>query len=265
MKQTLFLFSLSLLLLAPPTLSAQDENRASELFSESLELAESGNLPAAILLMDSAIRLNPDSPNAYWNLGIWYGEVGEYIKALETWRKYRSLEPDDWQGRAKVIQTCQALGDTACREKEREELFTLWESGTDSALSSKEMYCRDQFSVGTMKVFAFETFAPSGDRMIFYTFYPFDSSGNAASRFSLGSYEMTTQMARDVGEIAEDERIYHLDEYGGSNYSHATWGMYGFKPSYEEVKGFVSAALEWQNKPMSSSSPVRTETEEEEK
>ena len=232
MKHQLLSLLTTFALLTPLTLFGQDPDIEiiNQLFSQSIEVAEQGDIQTAIVLMDSVRQFVPESPNPYWNLGIWYGQTDEYEKALKTWLKFRELEPDDWHARAKLIQTYQALNDTLNRDYEREELLRLWTTGTDSTLASEDMYCRDQFSVENKRILAYETFAPSGNRMVFYTFYILDSLGETASRFSLGSYEMTTQLSRELGEISKDERIYHLDEYGSENYNHATWGMFVIKP-----------------------------------
>ncbi len=242
MNHLLNILVLLAFLTIPATLSAQDEELVGQLFEQSLREADNGNLEEAAVLMDSIIAIAPDVINAYWNLGIWYSQLGKHKLALDKWHQIHIMAPEDWKVHSKLIQTYEALGDTLARDYERKALIDLWESRTNSVLSETTEFCRDQFYVNEQHVMVFEEFSPSGEQMIFYRFFLIDSTGGASNFISLGSYETTTQISREMGEIGTDERLYHLDGYYGS--SHINYGFYTPQPSYAVIKSRVIEILQ---------------------
>ena len=97
---------------------------------------------------------------------------------------------------------------------------------------------------------AFETFEPAGDRRVYYTFYLPGPDGQPRGQYSLGSYDQTTQIAREVGDIGKNERLYHLDWY--AERVHATYEFYRALPGYETVRADVVAAITGAKRPVSS-------------
>jgi hypothetical protein len=85
-------------------------------FEESLRLLEAGQTEAGVRLLTRVERAGP-SAAVYWNLGIGHSELGEHREALAAWGHYLGEKPDDWRARAKLIQSYQALGDTAARDE----------------------------------------------------------------------------------------------------------------------------------------------------
>ena len=88
---------------------------------------------------------------------------------------------------------------------------------------------------------AYEFFAPSGDMKVFYRFSVLNEDGNEAFWYSLGSYDLTTSVAREIGEIGDNERLYHLDMYKKA--SHQTLGFFKKMPAYDVIKENVISAL----------------------
>ena len=97
---------------------------------------------------------------------------------------------------------------------------------------------------------AFEFLSPSGDRRVFYRFSVLDAAGEEDFWYSLGSYDVTTAIARHTGEIGETDRLYHLDRYDEG--SHHTLGFFKKAPGYDDIKQNVVAALKGSIKPFSS-------------
>ena len=141
-----------------------------------------------------------------------------------------------------MIQTFQDLGWTERRDREREALLSWYSMATGDERPELDVFCREQFSVGEKRVMAFESFEPSGDRRVYYRFTVLGEEGKEDYRYSLGSYETTTLIARETGQIGEDQRLYHLDRYDPR--SHSTLGFYREKPDYEAVRKSVVLALE---------------------
>ena len=213
-----------LAILAAKPLRAQDSAVVERLYSTAVAAGTSGDLRTAISAMDSVVQLDSLIPDAYWNLGLWQSAAARPTEALSAWQRYRQLQPGDWHVRAKLIQAHQALGDTVGRNLERDALLALRATKKDKALARVREYCREQFRVGSTAVMAFETFEPKGDRRVFLTFYVMDSTGKSLGHFSLGSYDVTTAVARSTGSIGPKDRMYHLDWYEGN--AHATFGFY---------------------------------------
>jgi hypothetical protein len=87
--------------------------------------------------------------------------------------------------------------------------------------------------------------------------YRFEVSGKKGEkslfRITLGSYDFSTQAARQLGQIEKDERMFHLDSYAGRD--HATFAMIGAKPlSYEQTRKLVVEIIEGKRRPISGSS-----------
>jgi tetratricopeptide (TPR) repeat protein len=220
------------------------------LFREALEHAEGGRLEQAVAAMERARARAPDHPSVLWNLGLWYAELNRHEKALEIWKRYRDLEPDDWHARAKLIQTYQALGRTELRDRERAALLEWYAAAEEDDRPEQDLFCREQFVVGNRRIMAFEYFEPAGERRVFFRFSVLDVNGEEDFWYSLGSYDVTTQIARETGEIGEEDRLYHLDQYGESY--HATMSFMREMPTYGDVRKQVVASLESKSTPAGS-------------
>jgi len=234
---------------AQTTLSAQDA------FEAGIEQAESGHHREAIAFFQLAYQANPEGVGVLWNLGLSSAELGEHREALKYWLAFQKLRPQEWRAQAKLIQTYQALGDTAARDKVRDELLAKHRAvAPDSDLGRNEMYCREQMVVAGRKILAFEYFEPKGARRVFYAFIILNQEdpGKEDYRYSLGSYDSTTQIAWETGSLSRDKRIYHLDKYEAK--SHWTYGLYEEPQSYEAVRARVVEAMNGRAQPLSGTS-----------
>jgi len=200
-------------------------------------------------------RVQSDLPvdsSVLWNLGLAFAATGEHAKAIETWQSYRKIAPDDWAARAKLVQSYQALGDTKARDEEIKSLYEYRKNSPDPKVNTAPRFCREQAVMGKRSVFVFEYFSPSGDRQQFLHFCVLNKKGEIDYYISLGSYDATTEIAQELGEIPKDGRMYHLDEYTDNR--HATYAFFKTKPDYDEVRSVVLSVLEGQLKPTSSTS-----------
>lgn len=242
----------AVLALAPAAAGAQEDSvSVGQLAEQAAAAGEAGRLEESIQLLERLRPLDPNNPNVHWNLGLSYATTGRHPEALASWQAYRVLQPDDWHVRAKLIQAYAALGDSVRLEQERAALLELRKAGTDAALMRQAHYCREQFRVGDHRVMAFEVFEPEGDEMVFYTFYTLDEDEDILGRYSLGSYDRTTMVARATGEIQPGARLYHLDWYEANG--HATFGFFTERPGYAETRRMVVAALTGEARPVSRS------------
>ncbi|MBN2382431.1 tetratricopeptide repeat protein [bacterium] len=211
-------------------------------FRQATDLMEAGKYAEAIPLLDRVLVAYPDDPSVLWNIGIATVEAGNHSRALDAWQRYRLKAPKDWRALAKIIQSYQALAQLDNRDAAREELLTHWKTVLSKEEKSPLYYCREQFSVAGRKVLALEYFDPSGPRRIYYRFSVTDSSGREDYYISLGSYDTTTEIARELGEIGNDQRAYHIDKYDGPE--HKTFTHFNEEPKYDAVRKIVVNILQ---------------------
>lgn len=220
------------------------------IFNKGVTLLQQKKFKEAIPYLKKVVKISP-SESVYWNLGIANSEINDYNEALFYWRKYEEINKSDWRIKAKIIQAYQALGDTASRNIEIDNLYYLKSISTDSNFINADRFCREQFTINGKKVFSFEYFDPQGDRRIYYRFSVIDEKGFESFYISLGSYDLTTDIARELGEISSYERAYHLDYYEKD--THISYGHFNNKLSYDQTRKMVIDILNNKLKPLSSS------------
>ena len=206
------------------------ETSPEERFSKAIEYLEDDRFSEAIPLLESVRESHPSDPAVLWNLGIASAATGRDASALEYWRLYRTVQPDDWRGIAKLVQTHQALGDLKARDRERDALFAFRRDSPDPAVKGLDRYCREQGMLGGRRVFVFEYFEPSGPMAVYYDFSFVDLAGIREFRITLGSYDFTNQIAHETGELPPDQRLFHLDKY--FERGHALITFFHGRPSY---------------------------------
>ncbi|MES0490582.1 MAG: tetratricopeptide repeat protein [Leptospirales bacterium] len=203
------------------------------------------------------IQMKPDHVSAHYNLGQLYQTLGKHEKALASFSKVIELDENDWRALTKIIQESQALGNKKERDAAREKLYSLYKNDKSKKLTKQGFYIRDQFDVKSGKVFVLEYFELNGKMPKKYIFKLYEhSSEDSEFYISLGSYEGTNTIAREIGDIGPDERMYHLDGYE-SNGTHYTYTFFKSEPDYDMVKALVLEILSDKFKPVSSSRPVK--------
>lgn len=226
---------------------------AESAFKTATGLMEKGQHKQAIPYLKRVQMELPENPSMLWNLGLALAETGNHPGAAEIWRSYRRVDPDDWRARAKLVQAYQALGDIKARDGEIKSLYEYRKNSSDAKLNAVDRFCREQSVMAGRSVFAFEYFSPQGSRQKYFLFSVVNKKGDEEFHISLGSYDSTTQIARELGEISMGQRLYHLDEYRGA--LHKTYAFFKEKPDYDKVRTTVVSVLEGKLKPMSASSP----------
>lgn len=176
-------------------------------------------------------------------------EVDDWTTAIDELEPLRERFPSDLVIRSWLLICWQNVGDLARRDLDHQALVEIWQS-----LDSEErdpLFTRDYFRTSGKRVEALEYFELEGERALKYVFYVTDPANGEETRLSLGSYELTTLFMRQRGEIGQDERAFHLDEYGVN--SHLTWAFFHGEPSYDEVRNLVEEILAGKHEPLSSS------------
>ncbi len=233
-----------------PGVAPQDENP----FDRGVRLYEQGQYAASITPLEQALNRYPEGSNILWNLGLASAAAGQPEKALTYWQRYRTLRSGDWQVLPKLIQTYQALGRIEPRDETLAELLQLRAHTQDPEFLEARWFCREQFKMDGRRVLAYQFFEPSGEWMQLYRFSVTDPGGREAFFISLGSYEMTNQLSRELGDIQTDERVYHFDGYYPDGV-HKTFGFLNAQtaPAYDAIRPTVLEILKGEIQPVSSS------------
>ncbi len=185
-------------------------------------------------VLKSVVDKVPDNTTILWNLALFSVLSGQHKSALEYWKQFSNYEPDNMLIQSKIIQAYQALEDRGNRDREIQKIFQMYERNADPNFIRQNRFCREQYALGDWRVFVFQFFKPGEKNKYFYRYSVTDKSGNEKFWLSLGSYQTTTEIAREMGSISDSERIYHLDYYESN--LHSTKGMYTKKPAYDDLR-----------------------------
>lgn len=213
---------------------------------------EAGRYEQAVAKYEEALKLEPKHSDALYNAGMAAHLGGKPAKAAEFWQRLKVDRPEDFQLHAKLVQAYEAVGDSVKRDRTRAEIKVLHSKLDEKTRAERDSFCRDQFLAGGRRILVFEYFELSGQRPVRYSFIVLTSAGKEDYHLSLGSYEETTKIARELGEIGPKDRIFHLDGYYEGGRRHSTFGMYNVEPKYEDIKRSVIQILEGKKKPASS-------------
>ena len=160
----------------------------------------------------AAIKQKPDDVDSHYNLGQLYQDTKQYRFAIKRFETVVELAPNDWRAISKLVQVNEAASDYAARDAAIERIYEVWRSNVNEDLSKQGFYIREQRKTENGKVFALEYFELKGERARKFVFKLQDEqTGELKFDVSLGSYDHTTNISRELGEIGADERIYHLD------------------------------------------------------
>lgn len=251
----ILIFGFSAYAQTPRTYTAEEEARAEKMFSDANAVMEADKPAEALAKYKELLNLFPDEMGAMYNGGLAAFQSKDFDQALTLWKRLKQLDADDWQVRAKLIQTYQNLGKIPERDAERRELIELRKSGKIDELKEAEYYVREQSELGGRSVMVFEHFDMVGPRGVKFVFYILDNEGGIDYRISLGSYDTTNAIWREIEKRKPDERLFHLDGYF-KNGAHATYGMYPKEPNYDETREIVKNILEKKSKPISATIPA---------
>lgn len=203
-------------------------------YSQGMDLLEAGKPNKAIPYLVKAQELNSASNGANWGLASAYLNAGISLKAEVFFLKYYSSNPSDPYALEKLIQVYQEKSQLKEVESYVVKLRAIWK--TDSAYSSKDGFIRDLFIDTDRSFVGYEYFLPESPNKIYYRFLPL-KSGNKDELISLGSYDSTSSISRELEGKPKDWRLYHLDGYCGN--SHTTYGFFDSKPSYQSIREIV--------------------------
>ena len=218
----------------PATQPAVSEEEGAAAFERGVEAMNNGDWAVAESNLATAAAARPESTSAWFNLALVRSAQDKHEAAIEALQKVVELEPDDWQARAAQLPALEALDRGEEAQAMADELRQMYADGNIDA----ERFPRQRYMIGEQQVMAYEYFTLQGPRGVRYVFFLIDDEGMVQHRYSLGSYDFTTEASRAVGEIGPNERVWHLDGYSPDN-AHQTFGFFNEPPSYTQTRGFV--------------------------
>ena len=234
------------------SLYCQNSESVQKLFDAGADLMEQSRFREALERFQAGLALSPDDTSMLYNAGLAAFSCGNFEASVKHWQRVKTLDPADWQVRAKLIQAYQALGDVAKRDSERSAVLEIRKRGDIPELTEARQYCREQFDAAGERLMVFEHFDLVGDRAVRYVFIVLKPNGKEEKfHLSLGSYESTNAVWRQATKPTPKpgERLFHLDGY--YEWGHATYGMMSPEPSYDTVRAAVVDILNGRTKPAS--------------
>ena len=228
---------------------AQEPDPGAMRLAEADEFFAQKRYPEAIAKYRECLAASPDRPTALYNGGLAAYQAGQFDVAVEWWERLHGLEPKDTGVLAKLVQAHQARGEREKRDATRAELLRQRAQLPEAERRKRERYCRDQFRVGDQRVMAFEYFELTGDRALRYRFSILDADGAEKEYVSLGSYEMTTRVARELEQIGKEDRLFHLDGYFGKAKNYAAFDVFKKEPGYDDVREAVIEIVKKRTEP----------------
>lgn len=140
-------------------------------YNAGVVLKKIGRNKEAIEHWKTALQANPNNVDAAYNIAQLAYDTKDFISALEWFQNVRIFTPEDFGTAKKILQVQYALSRWKDAELTREELFRLHRESKDPKVRALKDYCFDQFDVGELHVFAYETFESSGEDAVLYTFH----------------------------------------------------------------------------------------------
>lgn len=176
---------------------------------------------------------------------------GRHKESLKGFKTVVENFPTDFQAKEKVIQELSALNMLKERDLQIKNLYNFKSSLSGKKQNNRIFFTREQFSIGNEKLIVHEYFKLVGKRAVKFSFLVLTESGDKIKyKLSLGSYNSTTEISRELGEIGKNERLYHLDGYYPGK--HSTFGFFKGEPKYNLIKNNVIKIITGSIKPVSS-------------
>ena len=208
-------------------------------------LGKMGRLEGALAKFLSALIVDKKNVTAHFNAGQAYQQIKKPAKAIYHFKKVLQYKERDWMAREKLIQLYQKMEKPEEVKTQREYLIGMFKKGEVPVKS----FIREEFELGPYFVVAYENFLHSvlGRRPVFLNFAVYTRKYKRfLRRYSLGSFEVTNEIARRSGRLKKGERLYHLDVIEGRRKSRERHHVVSWvkKPSYDDVRKVVYERLE---------------------
>ena len=206
-------------------------NKANEAFDKQ-------DFKTALFLYEKILKKDTNNLNVLMWAAVAAQEVNNKNKQINLLRLLVKNDSKGLKGRKLLIQALHENNQTADCENEIKELISTWKLQVNEVKKKEVYFFRDQFTIGEYDIIALQYYKLEGKRAKRYHFVvEKEKSPKSSYAITLGSYPETTLMAREQGNIKEDERIWHVDGYTGTR--HFTYAFFNTKLSYQKMKEIV--------------------------
>ena len=236
------------LLLAPAgSASAQDQDLndprvpwASELFEEGLQLLEQDQPAEALARFRQIVD---EMPTPYGSL--WYGgsaaiAIDDRQTAIDYSERLLSYSerpwPSDWYIHIRLVPLYHQVGDFAARDRARDAAVAAWEASDDPEVRDRTVFVIETVNVEGTRVRALQRVCLCGEVAKRYVF-TIEPAQGASWFITLGSYETTSDYARERQGRPAEWRIWHLDGYAPG--IHYTFTFFDQEPDYDTVAAIM--------------------------
>jgi tetratricopeptide (TPR) repeat protein len=207
------------------------------------------NYDAAIRFIEQARAIDPQNVEALQMAGIIYEMGDRPAEHLAAVKRLAEINPESEYALGRLLVADANAGRKEEAAAYRKRLIELHGKGKTTSPS----FDRETFTVGKSLVVAREHYQLEGPRAVRYAFDVKPPEG-PGYRISLGSYDITTEIARQTGSIKADERMFHLDWYGPED-EHRTYGMFAKEPTYEATRVMVREIVDGKRDILGASKP----------
>ena len=206
------------------------------------ELFAAGEYKLALAAYEERLKTDPENQTLLYNAGQSAFMIGENKIALEKWLALEKLASDDFVTKEKLIQTYSNLKLDKDVAKRITDLTKLRSTTKDAKYKTKRSFCRDQFLVDEKRVIVHQHFDYPKDEIEYSAYLVDEATGQPEVTFRLWSSKVTNAIAKEHGELKDDERYVHIDEYQrdgtSTNYYNSKAGL-----SYADFKKRISEII----------------------
>lgn len=232
---------------------------ANELAARVMTSWQSGTYEEALAYVDQWIALTPENPAPYSFGTIIAVNARKPFKAVEFAKREVELAPSNVRALTDLAFALRVAGDLEKSAEIKAKAYALRKG--DNSQSGRKSFMCDDFDVKGMKVAASEFFDLEGPQARKYQFAFFEKdTERLAFVVSFGSYEATNRVARELGTIKGEQRVYHLDRYL-PDHSQQLFGMYDRELTYDEVKPLAIKIAKGEMRPVAGLSQKRAPAE----
>ena len=241
--------------------SAQ-ETPAQSLMREGDEAWDGGDYEKAEERYREVVALEGEAPGGFearYNLASLAYRAGDYQSCATWFTSLTKLDGARYHRRLseRMFICLEKIGDREALAAERARFLTLWRELTEAQREGDQAFLRDRFSAGGHDVIASEFFEPNGEFLRRYHFLVVASDVEEITELaqmravSVGAYEATSAVTRELEGRPDDWRLWHLDGYDCDR--HQTLAFFDEEPDYPVAKNLVRSFLEGRLESRSSS------------
>ena len=207
-------------------------------FQKGSSMIARGKYKMADTYFTALTKVAPDRPRYWWGLGLVKKARGLHEEALLCWKKTLQLDGAMWRCYEQKVQSCQHLGLEKERDKAIEKLNELKKKAQKgTAISKKEFFCRERFSVGKELVLGLQYY--DGDERKF--------------RFSVGNQAKGEQRFAELRQFTypnhKDFILYAFCEV--TKGPDTCLALFANLPTYEQLREIFVSRLQNKERPPS--------------